>query len=83
MQYSTHKILKRDFVYNAYSNQLKHLKLQTILNDRHKYLNAVGALKPYTGLHKKTGTFEKPNKNWRNPKKKNLLAEIEPLQLAF
>jgi len=27
----------------------------------------------YTGWHKKTGTFEKPNKNWRNPRKKNLL----------
>ena len=23
-----------------------------------------------TGWHKKTGTFEKPNKNWRNPMKK-------------
>jgi len=23
-----------------------------------------------TGWHKKTGTFEKPNKNWRNPRKK-------------
>ena len=34
-----------------------------------------------TGWHKK-GTFEKPNKNWRNTKKK-LLTEIEPLQLAF
>jgi len=22
--------------------------------------------------HKKTGTFEKPNKNWRNPRKKNI-----------
>ena len=37
-----------------------------------------------TGWHKKTGTFEKPNKNWRNPKKKKkLLTEIETLQLAF
>ena len=35
------------------------------------------------GWHKKTGTFEKPNKNWRNPKKKKLLIETEPLQLAF
>jgi len=26
-----------------------------------------------TGWHKKTGTFEKPNKNWRNPRKKKLL----------
>jgi hypothetical protein len=32
---------------------------------------------------KKTGTFEKPNKSTRNPRKKNLLTEIEPLQLAF
>jgi len=24
----------------------------------------------HTGWHKKTGTFEKPNKNWRNPRKK-------------
>jgi hypothetical protein len=29
----------------------------------------------------KTGTFEKPNKNCRNPRK-ILLTEIEPLQLA-
>ena len=36
-----------------------------------------------TEWHKKTGTFEKPNKNWRNPRKKKLLTEIEPLQLAF
>ena len=28
-----------------------------------------------TRWHKKTGTFEKPNKNWRNPKKKKLLTE--------
>ena len=33
--------------------------------------------------HKKMGTFEKPNKNWRNPRKKKLLTETEPLQLAF
>jgi len=25
---------------------------------------------PCTGWHKKTGTFEKANKNWRNPRKK-------------
>ena len=36
-----------------------------------------------TEWHKKPGTFEKPNKNWRNPRKKKLLTEIEPLQLAF
>ena len=36
-----------------------------------------------TEWHKKTGTFEKPNKNWRNQKKKNVLTETEPLQLAF
>ena len=37
-----------------------------------------------TGWHKKTRTFEKPNKNWRNPRKKeNVLTEIKPLQLAF
>ena len=36
----------------------------------------------YTGWYKKSRTFEKPNKNWRNPRKKNL-TEIEPLQLAF
>jgi len=24
----------------------------------------------YTEWHKKTGTFEKPNKNWRNPRRK-------------
>ena len=32
---------------------------------------------------KKNGTFEKPNKNLRNPKKKKILTEIQPLQLAF
>jgi len=32
----------------------------------------------------KKGTFEKPNKNWRSAKKKKiLLTNIEPLQLAF
>jgi len=31
----------------------------------------------------KTETFKKPNKNGRNPRKKKLLGEIEPLQLAF
>ena len=35
-----------------------------------------------TGWYKKTGTFEKPIKNWRNPRKK-ILTEIEPLQPAF
>jgi len=35
-----------------------------------------------TGGHKKW-ELEKPNKNWRNPRKKKLLTEIEPLQLAF
>jgi len=29
-------------------------------------------MKVCTGWHKKTGTFEKPNKNWRNPRKKNI-----------
>ena len=27
----------------------------------------------YTGWHKKTGTFETPNKNWRNPRKKKFI----------
>jgi len=36
----------------------------------------------YTGWHKKTGTFEKPNKI-EEIQGKNLLTEIEPLQLAF
>ena len=36
-----------------------------------------------TEWHKNMGTFQKPNKNWRNPRKKKLLTEIEPLQLAF
>ena len=35
------------------------------------------------GDTKKTGTFEKPNKKLKKSKKKNLLTEIEPLQLAF
>ena len=37
----------------------------------------------YIQVTQKKGTFEKPNKNWRNPRKKKLLKEIEPLQLAF
>ena len=32
---------------------------------------------------KRTETFEKANKNLRNPRKKHLLKEIEPLQLVF
>jgi len=39
--------------------------------------------KVYAGWHKKTGTFENPNKNLRNTRKKNLLTVTEPLQLSF
>ena len=38
---------------------------------------------PIYRVTQKTVTFENPNKNWRNPRKKKLLTEIEPLQLAF
>ena len=35
------------------------------------------------GDTKKTGTFEKPQQKLKKSKKKKLLTEIEPLQLAF
>ena len=37
----------------------------------------------YTGDTKKTGTFEKTQQKLKKSKKKKLLTEIEPLQLAF
>jgi len=47
----------------------------------HEETTKIAYMLQCTGWYKKTGTFEKPNKNWRN--KKKLLTEIEPLQLAF
>ena len=47
------------------------------------HLTFIGPCIIIQGDTKKTGTFEKPNKNWRNPRKKNLLTETEPSQLAF
>ena len=38
---------------------------------------------PNTEWHKKTGTFEKTQQKLKKSKKKYLLTEIEPLQLAF
>ena len=37
----------------------------------------------YTEWHKKNGNFWKPQQKLKKSKKKNLLTEIEPLQLAF
>jgi len=37
----------------------------------------------YTEWHKKTGTFEKPNKNWRNPRKKNYRQKLNHYNLPF
>ena len=36
-----------------------------------------------TGWHKKTGTFEKPNKNWRNPRKKVYWQKLNHYNLPF
>jgi len=36
-----------------------------------------------TGWHKKTGTFEKPNKNWRNPRKKMYWQKMNHYNLPF
>ena len=33
--------------------------------------------------HKKTGTFENPNKNWRNPRKKNYGQKLNHYNLPF
>ena len=38
---------------------------------------------PDTEWHKKTGTFEKPNKNWRNPRKKNYWRKLNHYNLPF
>ena len=40
-------------------------------------------LKLHTGWHKKTGTFEKPNKNWRNPRKKIYWQKLNHYNLPF
>jgi len=36
-----------------------------------------------TGDTKKTRTFEKPNKNWRNPRKKNYWQKLNNYNLPF
>ena len=38
---------------------------------------------PHTGWHKKKGTFEKPNKNWRNPRKKIYWQKLNHYNLPF
>jgi len=40
-----------------------------------------GKIRGCTEWHKKTGTFEKPNKNWRN--KKKLLQKLNHYNLPF
>jgi len=37
----------------------------------------------YTGWHKKMGTFEKPNRNWRNPRKKMYWQKLNHYNLPF
>ena len=37
----------------------------------------------HTGWHKKTGTFEKPNKNWRNPRKKSYWQKLNHCHYTF
>jgi len=37
----------------------------------------------YTQWHKKTGTFEKPNKYWRNPRKKIYWQKLNHYNLPF
>ena len=37
----------------------------------------------YTEWHKKNGNFEKPNKNWRNPRKKNYWQKLNHYNLPF
>ena len=37
----------------------------------------------YRVTQKKTGTFEKPNKNWRNPRKKNYWQKLNHYNLPF
>ena len=59
-------------------------KSQKFTDDwRQASLVNISTNKHNTEWHKKNGTFEKPNKNLRNPKKKKILTEIQPLQLAF
>jgi len=43
----------------------------------------VGAVNVYTDWSKKTETFEKPNKNWRNPRKKIYWKELNHYNLPF
>jgi len=46
---------------------MQRTEINTFLEEKDKTLNI---RQPCTGWYKKTGTFEKPNKNWRNPRKK-------------
>ena len=52
-------------------------------NDSEQTLAQYQGLTLYTGWHKKNGNFWKPQQKLKKSKKKNLLTEIEPLQLAF
>ena len=45
--------------------------------------NWIFLLQHSTGWHKKTRTFEKPNKNWRNPRKKNYWQKMNHYNLPF
>jgi len=44
---------------------------QSVLQNVHIQINMF-MLSKCTGWHKKTGNFQKPDKNWRNPRKKLL-----------
>ena len=46
--------------------------------------NSLSLVVPYhKGWHKKIGTFEKPNKNWRNPRKKIYWQKLNHYNLPF
>jgi len=45
--------------------------------------SAIFSLSRGTEWHKKTGTFEKPNKNWRNPRKKIYWQKLNHYNLPF
>ena len=52
-------------------------------NGIQKYLKPRLQALQNTERHKKTGTFEKPNKNWRNPRKKIYWQKLNHYNLPF
>ena len=64
----------------TYKIKLNWILVLKYFHERSKIEN-IADIHIHTEWHKKKGTFEKLNKNWRN--KKKILTEIEPLQLTF